>query len=485
MSIPVFFLALALSFSHLLAATPLDNWAEYPKPAGAGALNSVVFGNGIFVAGGNQGTIVTSTNGADWTTQTAGTTVDFGRLKFVNGKFFAISGRAFVSSNGVDWTPVSGFLDTGLPFSGDFTDITFGNGLYYATLTTGALLTSPDLTTWTSHSTPVRLLTLTYGNNMFVGAIDAMLAGNSQSKLATSRDTESWTSIGLGLDSRIGSAGEVTFLNGIFSAVCPGNIWINGGPGIGFPQGVDFVVILDGLGGLSRTLTLSAGYTRGKMAAGGQYYVFPDGGRVLYTTDLSAPWTEVFLPFSNPDSTYSDAVFGNEVFVALLSGHIFKSNPVTGSAPIRIIQQPLSVSINTGGTVILSVLAQGTDPITFQWRKNSQPIENATANTLTLTNVTLDSAGDYDVVITNPNGPLTSDKATVTVHFADVRFYAGVSLRGNIGDKFSVEYQDQIDPSGEWHLGSNVTLTETESVWYDRESANHTNRFYRATFIGH
>src|SRR4051812_36653166 len=115
MSIPVFFLALALSFSHLLAATPLDNWAEYPKPAGAGALNSVVFGNGIFVAGGNQGTIVTSTNGADWTTQTAGTTVDFGRLKFVNGKFFAISGRAFVSSNGVDWTPVSGFLDTGLP----------------------------------------------------------------------------------------------------------------------------------------------------------------------------------------------------------------------------------------------------------------------------------------------------------------------------------------------------------------------------------
>jgi len=381
----------------------------------------------------------------------------------------------FVSSNGIDWAPVQG-LDSLL-------DITFANGLYYAT---GPMRASPDLITWTNRPTSVQLITLTYGNNMFVGATDL----TSQSKLASSTDLENWNSIGLGLENRIGSAGEVTFLNGVFSAVCPGTIFVNGGPGVGFPQDVDFVLVSLGLGfGWNRTLTLSpttprSGFVRGKMAADGQYYVFPDQARVLYTTDLSTSWTEVPLAFSNPDSTHSDAVFGNEVFVALLRGHIFKSNPVTGSAPIRIIQQPSSVSVNTGGTVVLSVLAQGTDPITFQWRKNSQLIENATANTLTLTNVTLDSAGDYDVVITNPSGPVTSDKATLTVHFADVRFYAGVTLRGNIGDKFSVEYQDQIDPSGEWHLASNVTLNESESVWYDRESPDHPNRFYRATFLG-
>jgi hypothetical protein len=108
----------AASLSILAAAEPVDNWAPYPLPAGAAALNTVVFGNGVFVAAGRQGTLITSTNGADWTPQASGATDDFWRLKFVNGLFFATSSRTYISSNAVAWVPLTG-LEA-------IRDITFG-----------------------------------------------------------------------------------------------------------------------------------------------------------------------------------------------------------------------------------------------------------------------------------------------------------------------------------------------------------------------
>src|SRR5689334_2389607 len=69
----------------------LDTWGEAPRPTGTGAPISVAFGNGIFVVGGLQGTILISTNGADWAKQDSTTTLDINRVKFVNDRFFAVS----------------------------------------------------------------------------------------------------------------------------------------------------------------------------------------------------------------------------------------------------------------------------------------------------------------------------------------------------------------------------------------------------------
>ena len=63
----LFLAVLLLGIAPLRSAEPVDNWAEYPRPEGAGALTSVAFGNGTFVAAGDDGTIVTSANGMDWT----------------------------------------------------------------------------------------------------------------------------------------------------------------------------------------------------------------------------------------------------------------------------------------------------------------------------------------------------------------------------------------------------------------------------------
>ena len=236
----------------------------------------------------------------------------------------------------------------------------------------------------------------------------------------------------------------------------------------------------------------SASYKSGipeKIAAGGPYYVFPlgvypQGEELYYTTDPGSNLARVTLSPATRATSYTDVTFGNNVFVAVVFGSIYKSNPVTGSAPLRIIQQPASASLNVGGTVVFSVVAQGSDPVTYQWRKDGEDISGETSRSLTLTDVAIDSAGEYDVVITNPAGSITSDKAILRVQFADLRFYAGLTLRGNVGDTFKIEYRDEIETGDEWRFITDITLTSQQWIWFDPESADNPNRFYRATFLG-
>ena len=80
-----------------------------------------------------------------------------------------------------------------------------------------------------------------------------------------------------------------------------------------------------------------------------------------------------------------------------------------------ILTHPAGTQATTGSNVTLSVEATGRPTLTYQWRKNSLAISGATKATYSLTNLNSSSAGDYDVVVTNPYGKTTSNTATVTV----------------------------------------------------------------------
>src|SRR5690606_25281508 len=112
------------------------------------------------------------------------------------------------------------------------------------------------------------------------------------------------------------------------------------------------------------------------------------------------------------------------------------------------------------------------------------PISGATNQVLLLSDVDFDTAGEYDVIVTNSEGAVTSQTAAVTIHFGDVHSYAGITLRGRPGDQFRLEYQDALDSSGEWHELTEITLTEAVQIWIDYDSPNEAKRFYRATFLG-
>lgn len=81
----------------------------------------------------------------------------------------------------------------------------------------------------------------------------------------------------------------------------------------------------------------------------------------------------------------------------------------------QIDTQPLSQTAAAGSDVSLTVQATGTAPLSYQWRKDGQEIPGATAATLLLADVTIAAAGDYDVVVSNAAGSVTSAVATLSV----------------------------------------------------------------------
>jgi len=84
------------------------------------------------------------------------------------------------------------------------------------------------------------------------------------------------------------------------------------------------------------------------------------------------------------------------------------------NAPPVITQHPVSQTVCEGANVAFTVVAEGED-LSYQWRKDETPISGATGDTLTLDAVAVPDTGDYDVVVSNPYGSVTSDPATLLV----------------------------------------------------------------------
>lgn len=86
----------------------------------------------------------------------------------------------------------------------------------------------------------------------------------------------------------------------------------------------------------------------------------------------------------------------------------------TVSPNTGILSQPVSQAVCTGANVTFSVDAEGAN-LTYQWRKGTTNIANATSSTLVLNAVTVADAGTYNVVITGLCGNVTSADVTLTV----------------------------------------------------------------------
>jgi len=98
------------------------------------------------------------------------------------------------------------------------------------------------------------------------------------------------------------------------------------------------------------------------------------------------------------------------------------------SAP-AISTQPAGASLTAGGSHTLAVMATGSAPLAYQWRRNGVAIDGATSSQYALTNVTSSSAGSYTVIVSNAAGSVMSTAAAVTVSDSGVRFpFAGVYL---------------------------------------------------------
>jgi hypothetical protein len=105
------------------------------------SLNAIAFGNGLFVAVGDGGVIVTSPDGEQWTPRASGTTDRLPAVAFGNGRFVATRANraipAITSADGINWAPVTITNSSGgAATSGASGSIAFGNGRFMAVAST-------------------------------------------------------------------------------------------------------------------------------------------------------------------------------------------------------------------------------------------------------------------------------------------------------------------------------------------------------------
>lgn len=92
-------------------------------------------------------------------------------------------------------------------------------------------------------------------------------------------------------------------------------------------------------------------------------------------------------------------------------------NWAMGAVAPSITTHPANRSVTVGTAATFSVVAAGTTPLSYSWRRNGTAISpSATGSSYTLASPqTGDNGAVFSVVVTNPAGTITSNNATLTV----------------------------------------------------------------------
>jgi hypothetical protein len=91
------------------------------------------------------------------------------------------------------------------------------------------------------------------------------------------------------------------------------------------------------------------------------------------------------------------------------------SGKVLASVAPSISKQPADQELSAGNYVLFSVVASGSELLSYQWSFNGTNIDGATNSLLYLYDIQLKDAGSYAVVVTNAAGSVTSSNAVLTV----------------------------------------------------------------------
>ena len=267
------------------SSNPLDNWVwRNPLPQG-NSLYSICYGEDTFVAVGEAGTILTSPDGAEWTSRASGTTIWLIGVTYGNNTFVvvALDGTILTSPDGVKWTR----RNTGVRSS--LNAVAYGNHTFVAVGQKNAavVFTSPDGITWTERTPGIipAIEGVTYGNNMF-----AAVGGGS---IITSPDGITWTQ-------RVGDADpgpdSITYGNETFVAV---------GSGVAFTSS----------DGISWARGHMDGYPIGGVTYGNGVFVAVGGWGHIFTSPDGRSFSDAKVSLTT--NALHSVAYGNGTFVAV------------------------------------------------------------------------------------------------------------------------------------------------------------------------
>ena len=279
-----------LSFSaQEIAETAATIWTTRTSNFESTQINSVAYGNNLWVAGGVYGHLRTSTDAITWVTRNSNfgntmiTFVAYGNNLFVAAGFY---GQLRTSTDAITWvTRTSNFGTSSI------WPVAYGNNLWIAG-GYGALRTSTDAITWVTRNSNfgnTGIRSIAYGNNFWV-------AGGGYGQLRDSTDGITWTT-------RTSNFGNT----GIRSIAYGNNLWVAGGYYGQLRTSTDAITWVTRTSNFGNTVIRSIAYGNSLWVAVGSY------GHLRTSTD-AITWVTQTSNFGN--TTINSIAYGNNLFVA-------------------------------------------------------------------------------------------------------------------------------------------------------------------------
>lgn len=338
------FVAFGDSASEVRTSTDGITWTARTSNA-ANSLSAGAYGNSSFIIGGQNGVMVTSTDGITWTLLARSYTGTY----FVNNVYIVCgSSGLLTSTDGMTWAPRSVAGATVYA-------VAYGAGLYVAVSTSGAIYTSPDLTTWTSRTSGVanNITDVTFGNGRFIA--------NSGTAIISSTDGITWSTVHTATETIFCVAfGGGTFIaaggNGSSTSVyysTNGTTWTKSAssPGSGNILDVAYIngIFVGAIGSPSTVVrSTNLGVTWGTVSTGqntwnfnsvgadadaGMFILGGDYGRILTSTDNGSTWVSRLSVGYEAAGQFYDVASGSDYYFAIAdNGLIWVSSPFTYNA---------------------------------------------------------------------------------------------------------------------------------------------------------
>lgn len=371
-----------------ICADPLNNWHQRaPTPTTTQAFYAAAHGQSNFVAVDAAATIYRSPEGITWTVGNSGTTDSVVDVTYGSGGFVAAGLVVVTSPDGVTWSNRGPLATTG--------SYRFANGVAYGggrCVAVGGdsdvyvIFHSTNFVDWTriGPQFPGGLLDVVFGNGLFV-------AVEYNGTILTSPNGVTWTSRASGTTQHLHG---IAYGIGRFVAVGAN------GTSVVSSNGINWTSYALG----SPTTLTDVAFGLGVFAASAN-----DG--TVFTSPDGIGWTS---RNTGTSQILNGVAYGAGTFVVVGENGLILQSDSMLIAP-QITAHPQDQTIDCQTSTDISVVATGTAPLNYQWRKNGTPIAGATSSSLTIPNVQCGNDGSYSVVVSNAAGSVASDSALLTL----------------------------------------------------------------------
>ncbi|MBI1761882.1 MAG: PQQ-dependent sugar dehydrogenase [Acidobacteria bacterium] len=190
-------------------------------------------------------------------------------------------------------------------------------------------------------------------------------------------------------------------------------------------------------------------------------------------------------------ATAGDVGVYDVVVNGLCGSVISQAATLTVNSAPGISVQPAAQTVCAGAPVSFSVSANGTGPLTYQWRKNNLNLPGATGSSYQIVAASTNEVGAYDVLVTGACGSVISQAATLTVNSAPSVSVQPVaqSVCPNGSATFTATANGSPTPAVQWQVSNDggahfadVAGAQGTTLSLNNVSAGQSGTLYRAVF---